>query len=238
VRTLHLPARTLPLFLCLPVCLCQSACVGGHRVPARACGACAGPSCVNSGTEGTVPGVGRDCARSRRAVSVQETEGTVPGVAQGAGTACRCMRGTVLPCHVALSKDNQLLVRVRPCGPCSTIFERRSRSGWHEPTLSAARGAETGCAPSKNNPKSSDTSLDLMPTLRSFGPSFTILEGRISPGLGACAAWPSCLCVLCTYLRVPCLCFCVCQSVCASLLVLADTACLRERMVLARVPRA
>ena len=46
-RTLHLPARTLPLFLCLPVCLCES-CVVGHRVPARACGACAGPSCVNA----------------------------------------------------------------------------------------------------------------------------------------------------------------------------------------------
>ena len=47
-RTLHLPARTLPLFLCSPVCLCQSACDGGHRVPARACSACAGPSCVNA----------------------------------------------------------------------------------------------------------------------------------------------------------------------------------------------
>ena len=121
---------------------------------------------------------------------------------------------------------------------CSTIFERRSQSRWHEPTLSAARGAEIGCAPGKNNPKSSDTSLNLMPTLRSFGPSFTILEGHISPGPGACAAWPSCLRVLCTCLRVPCLCFCVGQSACASLLVLSDTACLRERVVLARVPRA
>jgi len=55
-------------------------------------------------------------------------EGTAPGVAQGAGTACRCMRGTVSPCHVALLKDTRLLVRVRPCGPSSTIFDRRSRS--------------------------------------------------------------------------------------------------------------
>ena len=48
----------------------------------------------------------------------------------------------------------------------------------------------------------------------SFGPSFTILEGRISPGSGACTAWPSCLRVLCTSLRVLRLCFCVCQSAC------------------------
>ena len=135
----------------------------------------------------------------------------IRGVAQGAGTACRCMRGTVSPYHVALLEDTRLLVWLRLCGPCSTIFERRSRSRWHEPTRSAARGAETGCAPGKNNPKSSDTSLDLIPTLRSFGPS---LEGRISPGSGACTVWPSFLRVLCTCLRVPCLCFCVCQSAC------------------------
>ena len=97
---------------------------------------------------------------------------------------------------------------------CSTIFERRSQSRWHEPTLSAARGAEIGCAPGKNNPKSSDTSLNLMPTLCLFGPSFTILEGHISPGPGACAAWPSCLRVLCTCLRVPCLRLCFCQPAC------------------------
>jgi len=33
-----------------------------------------------------------------------------------------------LPCHVALSKDTWLLIRVRPCGPFSTTFKRRSRS--------------------------------------------------------------------------------------------------------------
>jgi len=55
-------------------------------------------------------------------------EGKAPGVAQGAGTACQCMRGTVSPCHVALSKDKRLLVWVRPCGPSSTISEMRSRS--------------------------------------------------------------------------------------------------------------
>jgi len=89
-----------------------------------------------------------------------------------------------------------------------------SRSRWHEPTRSAARGAQTSCAPGKNNPKSSDTSLDLIHTLRSFGQSFTILKGLISPGSGACTAWPSCLRVLCTCLRVPYLCFGVCQSAC------------------------
>ena len=126
----------------------------------------------------------------------------IRGVAQGAGTACRCMRGTVSPYHVALLKDTRLLVWLRLCGPCSTIFERRSRSRWHEPTRSAARGAETVCAPGNSNPKSSDTSLDLIPTLRSFGLSFTILEGHISPGPGACTTWPSCLRVLCTCLRI------------------------------------
>jgi len=55
-------------------------------------------------------------------------EGTAPGVTQGAGTACRCMRGTESLCHVALSKDTRLLIRVRPCGPFSTSFNRRSRS--------------------------------------------------------------------------------------------------------------
>jgi len=55
----------------------------------------------------------------------------------------------------------------------------------------------------------------LIPTLRSFGPSCTILEGRISPGSGACTTCPSCWRVLCTSLRVPRLCFCVCQSACA-----------------------
>ena len=138
----------------------------------------------------------------------------MPGVAQGAGTACWCMRRTILSCHVALSKDTWLLVRVRKCGPCLTIFERRSQSRWHESTLSAARGTETGCAPGKNNTKSSDTSLDLMPTLHSYGPWFNILEGRILPATGACTTWPSCLRVLCACLRVPCLCFCVCQSAC------------------------
>ena len=38
------------------------------------------------------------------------------------------MRGTVSPCKVELSEDTRLLVRVRPCGPPSTIFDRRSRS--------------------------------------------------------------------------------------------------------------
>jgi len=57
-------------------------------------------------------------------------EGTAPGVAQGAGMACRCtgMRGTVPPCQLALLKYTRLLIRVRPCGPSSTISERRSRS--------------------------------------------------------------------------------------------------------------
>jgi len=48
---------------------------------------------------------------------------------------------------------------------------------------SAARGAETGCAPGRfeYKCKSSATSLDLMPTLRSFGPSSTVQVGCISP---------------------------------------------------------
>ena len=87
---------------------------------------------------------------------------------------------------------------------------------WHEPTCSAARGAKTGCAPGRfeNNSKSSATSLDLIPTLRSFGSSSTIQMGRISPGPGACTACPSCLRVLCTCLRVPCLRLCFCQPAC------------------------
>jgi len=32
-------------------------------------------------------------------------EGTAPGMAQGAGTACQCMRRTVSLCHVALSTE-------------------------------------------------------------------------------------------------------------------------------------
>ena len=62
--------------------------------------------------------------------------------------------------------------------------------------------------------KSTLISPYVAPTDCSFGPSFTVLEGRISPGSGASTAWPSCLRVLCTCLRVPCLCFCVCQSAC------------------------
>jgi len=42
-RTLHLPARTLPLFV-----FCQSACVDRYCVPARTCGACAGPLRANT----------------------------------------------------------------------------------------------------------------------------------------------------------------------------------------------
>ena len=38
------------------------------------------------------------------------------------------MRGTVSPFHVAMSKDIRLLIRVRPCGPSSTTYNRRSRS--------------------------------------------------------------------------------------------------------------
>jgi len=53
-----------------------------------------------------------------------------------------------------------------------------------------------------------------MPTLRSFGPSSTIQVGRISPGPGGCTACPSCLRVLCTCLRVPCLRSCVFQPAC------------------------
>jgi len=53
-----------------------------------------------------------------------------------------------------------------------------------------------------------------MPTLRSFGPLSTIQVGRISPGPGACTACPSCLRVLCTCLRVPCLRLCVGQPAC------------------------
>jgi len=53
-----------------------------------------------------------------------------------------------------------------------------------------------------------------MPTLRSFGPLSTIQVGRISPGPGACTACPSCLRVLCTCLRVPCLRLCFCQPAC------------------------
>jgi len=53
-------------------------------------------------------------------------EGTAPGVAQGAATACRCTHGTVLPCHVALLKDTQLLILMRLARPSSTIFNRRS----------------------------------------------------------------------------------------------------------------
>jgi len=110
------------------------------------------------------------------------------------------------------------------------IVDRR----WHEQTSSAARGAETGCAPGKfkNNTTSWATSLDLMPTLRSFGPSSTILVGRISPGPGAPTARPSC----CAYSAPACA---LLAFVCVftSLLVLADTACLQERVVLARAPR-
>jgi hypothetical protein len=148
-------------------------------------------------------------------------EGKAPGVAQSAGMTYQCMRGTVLPCHVALSKDTWLLVRVRPCGPSSTISERRSQ-------VKMAR-ADTFCSQGRGNwlcawqireqlqVKSLATSLDLMPKLRSFasGPSSTILVGPISHGRGACTACPSCLRVLCTCLRVPCLRLCVCQPACA-----------------------
>ena len=106
---------------------------------------------------------------------------------------------------------------------------------WHKSTRSAVRGAETGCAPGRfeNNSKSSATSLDLMPTLRLFEPSATIQVGRILTGrmlalhvLPVCAySAPACL-----YLAFVC--------VFASLPVLADTACLRERLVLARAPCA
>ena len=113
-------------------------------------------------------------------------EGKAPGVAQSAGMTYQCMRGTVLPCHVALSKDTWLLVRVRPCGPSSTISERRSQ-------VKMAR-ADTFCSQGRGNwlcawqireqlqVKSLATSLDLMPKLRSFGQSSTILVNRISPG--------------------------------------------------------
>ena len=128
--------------------------------------------------------------------------------------ACGCMRGTVSPCHVALSEDTRLLVRVRPCGPCSTIFERRSRSRWHEPTRSAARGAETGCAPGKfeTTPKSSATGLDLMPTVRSFG----IVVGRISllANYAKVQRQRHVSDTTATRLRVPCLRLCVCQPAC------------------------
>jgi len=55
---------------------------------------------------------GRDCTR----------------MAQGAGTACSCIRGTLSPCHVPMSKDILLLIRVRQCGPSSITFNRRSQS--------------------------------------------------------------------------------------------------------------
>jgi len=70
-------------------------------------------------------------------------EGKVPKVAQGAGTACWYMRGTVPPGHVALSQDTWLLVWVRPWGPSSTISERRS---W----LKMAR-ADTFCSQGSGN---------------------------------------------------------------------------------------
>jgi len=38
------------------------------------------------------------------------------------------MRRTVSLCHVALSTDSRLLIQVRPCGPSSTTFNRRSQS--------------------------------------------------------------------------------------------------------------
>ena len=71
-------------------------------------------------------------------VSIFMKEWTAPGGAQGDGTACRCMCGTVSLCHVALSKDTRLLVRVRPCGPPSTIFDRRSRSRMSRADTNAA----------------------------------------------------------------------------------------------------
>jgi len=37
------------------------------------------------------------------------------------------MRGAMSPCHVALSKDTRLLIRVRSSGPSSTTLNRRSR---------------------------------------------------------------------------------------------------------------
>ena len=66
----------------------------------------------------------------------------------------------------------------------------------------------------ENNHKNWATSLDLMPKLRPSRPSSTILGGRISLGPGTCTACPSCLRVLCTCMRVPCLRLCVCQPAC------------------------
>ena len=101
---------------------------------------------------------------------------------------------------------------------------------WHEPTRSAARGAETGCAPGKfkNNTKSLDTNLGLMPALRSFGPS-----GRISPGRVLALH----VLAVCTY-SAPACAYLAFVCVFAILLVLADTARLRQRVVLVWVPCA
>jgi len=134
-----------------------------------------------------------------------------------------------------------LMLTLRSFGPSSTVLVGRVSPGrvvhrtWHEPTRSAARGTETGCAPGRfeNNSKSSATSLDLIPTLRSFGPSSTIEVGRISPGrVLALHVLPVCAysAPACVYLAFVC--------VFASLLVLADTVHLRQRLVLARVPCA
>jgi len=103
------------------------------------------------------------------------------------------------------------------------VVDRR----WHEPTRATARGAETGCASDRfeNNSKSSATSLDFMPTPRSFGPSSTIQVCRISPGPGACTACPCSLRVLCNCLRVPCLHLCVCQPACVCRYRVPATAC-------------
>jgi len=126
--------------------------------------------------------------------------------------------------------------RAGPPRPLSTCEVDR---GWHEPTRSAARSAENGCAPGhfENPPKSSATSLDLMPLVRSLGPCSTIVVGRISLVASyakgqrqqhvRCLARVLALHVLpvcaysapaCTYLALVC--------AFASLLVLTNTACL------------
>jgi len=121
-----------------------------------------------------------------------------------------------------------LMPTLHSFGRSSTILVGRISPGrvvnrtWNELTRSAARGAETGCAPGRfeKNSKSSATSLDLIPTLRSFGTASTTQVGRILTGrmlalhvLPVCAySAPACL-----YLAFVC--------VFASLLVAPATAC-------------
>ena len=160
----------------------------------------------------------------------------MPKVAQDAGTACRCVRGSVPLGHVALSRHTRLLVRLRPCGPSSTISERRSRS-------KMAR-ADTCYMPGVRKPVVRLTGSRTTPSLRpqastscphrarsGHHPPFKCVAFRLARVLAlhvlALCAYSA---TACAYLAFIC--------VFASLLVCADTACLRQRVMLVRAPSA